>query len=201
MQPCSCQHVSKSRKLCGCLADPNGLHAAQCKVGGAPYAAHAEGCHILLGAVTAAGFQGLREQIVPELARPGLLSPQLDIEGWGLMGQDRLLIDFTLRHPLASRYSSVPAATSTAASEKQDHYGRTQGLTVRTAALEVYGRHGEELRTLLDYLADLSRHRERSLGLPPSRWLKKWRAQLSSMTAHFLGRAIQQARSGPMPAT
>ena len=196
MPGCSCQHTShsgNSRKKCGELADPDGHHAIMCKVGGAPYAIHGQGCNTLLSAATAAGFQGRREQIVPELARPGLKSPQLDIEGWGLMGQERLLIDFTVRHPLASRYETTASATATAADEKAGHYRQAQGLHVQTAALEVYGRHGAGLEKLLEYLADLARQRERAFGLAPTRWLKKWRCQLSSLTAHFVGRAIQQA--------
>ena len=200
MPACACQHTTAAKggspgKKCNALADPQGHHACLCKVGGAPYAAHGQGCHILFEASTTAGFQSRREQIVPELARPDLLSPQLDVEGWGVMGQERLLIDFTIRHPFANRYATTTTSTPTniAAGEKAGHYGTTQTLHIRTAALEVYGRHGDGMTQLLEYLADLARQRERALGQAPSRWLKRWRAQLSNVAAHLVGRAVQQA--------
>ena len=163
-----------------------------CKVGGAPYAAHSQGCQYLYEASIQAGYQSRREQIVPELATAACLSPQLDIEGWGLFGHARLLIDFTIRHPLAERYT-ISSATKTAAGEKATHYPRQQGLEVRTAAVEVYGKHGKDLQNLREHLADLARQRERSLGVAPTRWLRRWRVQLSSMLAHHVGRAVQQA--------
>ena len=197
MPSCSCQHKStptdgSAPKTCLATADRTGHHAVQCKVGGAPYAAHGQGCHILHAASIQAGYQSRQEQIIPELATTKCPAPQLDVEGWGLRSQTRLLIDFTLRHPLAARYE-VRSATAAASGEKSTHYPPRQGLRVRTAAMEVYGRHGAGLTALLNDLADLARQRERSFGLAPTRWLKRWRAQLSSMAAHLVGRAVRSA--------
>ena len=197
MPACSCQHTTKAKpgappRTCLERADTTGLHATLCKVGGAPYAAHGEGCHILYEATVHAGYQSRREQIVPEFASPACLSPQMDIEGWGLLGQGRLLVDFTVRHPLAARYNNrTPASAATG--EKTAHYQPTQGLHAQVATLEVYGRHAEGLQSLLEHLADLARVRERQLGLAPTRWLRRWRAQLSYVAARFVGRAVQTA--------
>ena len=100
---------------------------------------------------------------------------------------------FSIRHPGAAHYSVGQDATVVAGREKQDHYGARQGLHVRTAAMEVYGRFGEELTALLDQLADLARQRDLQYGLPPTKWLRKWHAQLSLVTARLVGRAIQKA--------
>ena len=164
-----------------------------CKCGGAPYCAHSQGANILLKASQQAGYQSRREQVIPELATAACRSPQLDVEGWSTAGCDRLLIDFSIRHPGAARYSTGQQATVVAGREKTDHYGSSQGLHVRTAAMETYGCHGEELCSLLEQLADLARQREFAFGLPPTRWLRRWRAQLSLATAHMVGRAIQSA--------
>ena len=187
-------------RQCGAAADPNGEHAINCKIGGAPYAVHSEGCHILWEAEVAAGFQARREQVIPELATSKCASPQLDVEGWGLRGQRRSLIDFTVRNPLASRYEGRSTETL-AATDKERSYPRKQGLVVTAASIETFGRHSDGLRQLLEYLADLARQREKSFGQTPSRWLRRWRVQLSTSLAHFVGRAVQQARPSSSPST
>ena len=196
MAPGICHHQkggeqAKTRTICNAPTTPDGEHAVTCKCGGAPYGAHSQGCHFISGAVQRAGYQSRREQVIPELASAGCQAPQLDIEGWSTTGLDRLLIDFSIRHPHASHYSTGQCATVVAGREKADHYGSRQGLTVRTAAMETYGRHGEDLVALLAQLADLARQREIAFGLPPTRWLRRWRAQLSFTVARMVGRAIQ----------
>ena len=194
----SCAHTAvKDNKTCGAGADPRGHHAVTCKIGGAPYAAHSQCCHILSEAAQQAGYQARREQVVPELATSKCSAPQLDIEGWGLHGQARLLIDFTLRHPMALRYTDMKSPTAAAANEKAAHYPARQGLHVQTAAMETYGAFGDDLTQLLETLADHARLRERSLGLAPSRWLRRWRSQLSSAAAGMVGRAVVSASERP----
>ena len=198
MSPGVCHHQkggdqAKQRSTCFAPVDPHGHHAVTCKCGGAPYCAHSQGANVLLQASVSAGYQSRREQVVPELASAKCQAPQLDVEGWSTVGLSRLLIDFSIRHPGAARYSVGQDATVVAGREKQGHYGSRQGLLVRTAAMETYGRLGEECTELLDQLADLARQRDRRHGLPPTKWLHKWRAQLSLVTARLVGRAIQQA--------
>ena len=194
MPSMTCQLKTKDQqRLCNERADPLGHHAVICKVGGAPYAAHSNGCHILQQAAIQAGYQAKREQVVPELASAKCMSPQLDIEGWGLHGQPRLLVDFTIRHPAASRYAAGRSSTAAATDEKLAHYQPRGGLQVQVAALEVYGKHGAGLRTLLEGMADQARQRDVAMGAKPGRWLKRWRAQLSHTAAACVGRAIQQA--------
>ena len=122
MQPCACQHTTQQQpttqsKVCQHRCDQKGHHAVLCKTGGAPYAAHSEGCNILYGASQQAGYQSKREQVIPEMATEKCKSPQLDVEGWGQQGQSRLLIDFTYRHPLAYRYAKEDKATARAEGE------------------------------------------------------------------------------------
>ena len=148
---------------------------------------------MLFHASQAGGYQSKREQVVPELASQSCKAPQLDIEGWSLQRGARLLVDFTFRHPLSSRYSTGQEATEVAAREKDVHYVGRQGLHVQTAAMEVYSRHGADLADLLARLADAARQRDRAFGRAPQRWLRKWRIQLSAVAAKFAGRAVQKA--------
>ena len=199
MQAGTCRHLSggghaaKIKSACNAPADPDGHHAVQCKTGGAPYAAHSQGSNILLAATQQAGYQARREQIVPEFATPACPSPQIDVEGWSTTGLQRLLIDFSIRHPASSHYSVGQIPTEVADREKAGHYVGRQGLKVICAAMETYGRHGAGLTALLEQLADLARERERAFGLPPTRWLRRWRAQLSCTVAKLVGRSIQTA--------
>ena len=198
MEACACQHVTrKGGRLCGERSDSKGHHAMTCKVGGAPYAAHGQGCHILHQAHGQAGFQCKREQIVPEFASSKCPSPQLDLDAWSLQGAERLLVDFTIRHPLAGRYVMCGDATKASEKEKLVDYPARAGLTVVPAAMETYGRHGESLRRLLETLADRARQRDLSFGHAPGRWLKRWRAQLSHAMATFVGRAVQSSETAP----
>ena len=175
-----------------------------CKVGGAVYAAHNEGCDILHEAAKAAGYQSRREQIVVEFATATCLSPKLDIEGWGVAWAERLLVDFTIRNPLADRYATGEArsdAAATAEEEKEQRYPPRGGVRVRGAALELYGKHGEGMRALLAEFADRARERERASGVATTRWIRRWRVQLSAVTVRLVGRAIQKAQSAPPPAS
>ena len=198
MPSMACQHRPRgSQRVCGGRADPLGHHAVTCKTGGAPYALHGQGCHILMGAMQQAGYQTLREQVIPELATSECKTPVLDLEGWSTRAMPRLLVDFTVRHPTAARYRQSDgcnaSATVVAEREKQQHYPTRAGLGVTVAAMEVYGRFGHDLTCLLEQLSDLAQQRDRAFGHKPGRWLHRWRVQLSHATACFLGRAIQQA--------
>ena len=201
LAPGICAHTTKSNppKRCTEILDTHGLHACTCKVGGALYAAHGSGCHVLFQAVQSGGYQSLREQIVPEFATQSTPSPQIDVDGWGLLGQTRLLVDFTIRNPLAERYCNrdLNAAAHT---DKTSHYAAAHGLHVTPATIDTFGRHSPDLAYLLEHLADLARTREKQMGLPPTRWLRKWRAQLSSILAHMVGRAICEAAETPADA-
>ena len=196
----TCQHRSKhSQKMCSERADALGHHAVSCKIGGHQYAVHGRSCHILQQAMFQAGYQALREQIVPELATASCPSPQLDLDGWCLQLDERLVIDFTMRHPEAQRYSGIDAMAK-AFKEKHAHYPARAGVSVCAASMEVYGRFGDELAGLLEFLSHRARQRDYAFGCTPNRWLRRWRVQLSHAAAAFVGRAIQQALVVQRPA-
>ena len=201
LAPALCAHTTQPTKAsparqCAQPLDRMGLHACMCKVGGALYAGHGCGCSVLYHATQQAGYQARREQIVPEFATSSLPSPQIDIDAWGLLGQPRLLVDFTIRHPLAQRYQQRSTHAS-AQAEKTTHYPPTHGLHVVPATMDTYGRHSPDLTRLLEHLADSARTKEIQSGLAPTRWLRRWRAQLSYVVAHMAARAVLSAAPEP----
>ena len=201
LSPGLCAHSTKPTKdgpprQCVQQLDQHGLHACTCKVGGALYAGHGCGCNVLYHAIQQAGYQARREQVVPEFATPKLLSPQIDIDAWGLLGQPRLLADFTIRHPFAQRYEQQ-SPHAKAHDEKTTHYAPTQGLHVTPATMDTYGRHSPDLARLLEHLADLARLKESQSGLAPTRWLRRWRAQLSYVVSHMAARSVLSAAPEP----
>ena len=200
-RPGYCQHVSRRQQgrgpVCGAALDGKGLHATMCKVAGEVNVLHDSGCQIILGAARAAGFHGLAEQVVPELRTAARKEPRLDIEAWGHPAQPRLLLDFTVRDPAASRYAdlrSEPAGTAAQGErEKAKEYPALGGVSVRGLCMERLGRHGPGLAQLLHELADMARRRDADRGQAPRRWLKIWRSQLSGVAVRSRQRAVATA--------
>ena len=143
-----------------------------------------------------------REQIIPELATAKCPSPVMDCDAFGLAGADRLLIDFTLRFGMVDRYKlgkrACPAAS--AESDKQLRYLPMGGVSVRGVGMEVLGRHGPELTSLLAELADRARISAIQHGRAPARLLRKWRCQLSSICARLVGRQVTLSQAGAVHA-
>ena len=201
VKPGPCQLVRQSkcgeRQVCGQLMDAAGAHCVSCKVGGAVIAAHGEGCQILADATREAGYTCRREQVTPELATDDRPSPVMDCDAWGVAGAERLLIDFTLRAGGAARYGqgSRAAAAASAEADKLKAYPTQNGVSVRGVAMEVLGKHGPELQTLLHELADRARATAIQQGRAPARHLHRWRCQLACMCARFVGRQAAQSQA------
>ena len=202
--PCQLTRVTKGEehKACGVLMDAAGRHCIACKIGGAVHAAHAEGCNILASASRDAGYFCRREQIIPELATKALPSPVLDCDAFGLAGASRLLIDFTLRCSTADRYrwGARSNAAASAEADKGVKYPAQVGVSVRGAGMEVYGKHGPDLSMLLAELADRARAHAIQHGRAPTRFLRKWRCQLSAVCARLVGRQVTLSQAQPAPA-
>ena len=197
--PGPCQHRSArgSGSVCGHTLDSSGNHALTCKVGGEVNVLHDAGCQVVLQAARAAGMRALRQQIVPELRTAAKGEPRLDVEAWGSLAFPRLLLDFTVRDPLAARYAKLrdePAATAARAeAEKSRTYPPRGGVSVRGLCMERLGRHGPMLAQTLAELADLARQRDADRGMAPRRWLRGWRAELSAANVRSSHRAIATA--------
>ena len=200
-----CQHARANADggttACGSMADADGRHCMPCKVGGAVLAAHGEGCQVLADACRDAGFICRKEQIIPELATTACPSPKLDLDAFGVVGADRLLIDFTLRMSTAARYGHGARSNAAASGEadKQARYPPAGGISVRGAGMEVLGRHGPGLASLLEELADRARLAAVHQGRPPARFLRLWRCRLSGVAARLVGRAVVTGSGSARP--
>ena len=196
----ACRHTTTGRaqappRPCRHALDPKGVHALTCKIGGCTNTVHNAVADVIHEACKAAGYSARREQVIPELATEAVKEPRLDVEAWGVAGHGRLLLDITVRNERAERYRGNHA-TSRAEREKSTKYPAKGGVQATGIAVSVQGRHGPQLAELLDGLADLARARELSRSMAPTKWLKKWRAQIAMELARFVGRAASSAAGG-----
>ena len=118
-----------------------------------------------------AGYQTIREQVVPELATKKCPSPQLDLDAWCLELGERVVVDFTIRHPTAARYLGADAMT-TACREKHRHYPAQAGDA------RLCSRHGglRPLQQRVGWLARNARAARPTAGprlRPPTRQMAK----------------------------
>ena len=174
--------------------DPNGNHAAACNIGGGVTAIHDSVADVLYDAGRAAGYNGLREQIIAAFATPQRLEPRLDVELWGHSCAPDVLIDVTVCAPWAARYSAAPTkATTSAEIRKNGAYPATGGISVTGAAVDLLGRFGPQLSSLLDEWATLARTRDISRGVAPRRLLHAWRTRISALIARGVGQQIAAA--------
>ena len=110
------------------------------------------------------------------------------------------LLDATIRHP-ASRFvlSRVAAVRGVAAQDgvdaKAKRYPPRGGKVVTACAAETWGYVHECLDDFLADIAVLASQRQVARGVHPTRWLARWRTQLSVQIARGLGRAILAAAS------
>jgi len=108
------------------------------------------------------------------------------------------LVDVSVRHPGSFRYTALAwkedgYANSIAETEKQVRYPPTGGRRVIAGAVETWGRCGPELLSLLFSLAGFAQARDLARGLPPQRYLKKWRLYLTSGICRALSRAFNDS--------
>ena len=190
-------------------------HAFTCKCGGGVVDMHGGVAHIVWEAMRAAGYRALREVVVPEWSvrrapvhngrdlRSQLPFEEavLDVVGWGAVHSSQCIVDTTVRHPLAKKYMPQAAHTDgyanlKAAEIKATRYPDRAGLHLTTASIESFGRLGKDFEALLNDLAAAANHKQRSRGLPKTRWLHKWKSSLSLVLARGTARSVSEALHG-----
>ena len=196
----TCQHraAAGADRVCRQPNDPWGHHALLCKLGGGLTATHNAICSILLQATRAAGYSALKEQVVAELACPARKEPRVDVDAWGVAAEPRVLLDLTVTCPFAQRYADKDAAHC-GELRKDKEYPARAGLAVTGVAVDVFGRPGPALQTLLARLGDLARQRDIDVGTQPRRWLHRWRVRISVELARGCARLFSSAESSSAP--
>ena len=108
------------------------------------------------------------------------------------------LFNVTICHPANNSIVIVAArnvghAAEQGAKKKLKRYPASRGKTILPCSMETWGYMGKHLTSLLRELAGLASRRHRERGIQPTRWLQKWRTQISMSIALHIGRAIIDA--------
>ena len=203
-----CQHHSaRDADLeCNQIMDVHGDHCIICGIGGHLFMRHDAVNHILAEAARASGYTALMEQTIPELVSVKSLADgsvrvteaRLDIELCGHAYAPDHLIDATVRHASTGKSTHAAARVAGHAAEmgvkaKAKRYPSCHGRVVLGCAIETGGYTSKTLDALLEELAGLAARRQRQRGVLPTRWLVKWRTQLSMAVARCIRRAIVES--------
>ena len=125
----------------------------------------------------------------------------LDVWALGIPETPDLLLDITVRNPVADRYRSSAAkgeavAAAHAEQDKFDRYPAAGGRQVWPVAYEVYGRAGEQAEQLLELLAAAARRRAHRRGKAAGQELQRWRARLDAVLQRAVAAQVLSARVG-----
>ena len=193
-------------QYCEEVLDRYGDHATTCNCGPYISARHAAVNDILAQAGRDAGYAALLEQVVPELGlrkrkRDGRIifeEARLDVELFGHPTAPDRLLDGTVRHPAARHIVrkaalSVGAAAKDGVETKEKRYPPRAGKSVIPCAVETWGHVDAKLDGLLADLAVLASQRQIDRGVQPTKWLSRWRTQISLQLAMSISKAILMA--------
>ena len=97
-----CENESGEGQQCAEPIDLLGDHATQCKIGPHVNHKHDAACDQLCNFVEEVGASARREVIV--LERCDSILQRLDVRGYGAADVGDLILDVTVRHPMAARY-------------------------------------------------------------------------------------------------
>ena len=114
-----------------------------------------------------------------------------------------LLVDVTVRHPMAAAYQPGAshedgAAAMVAEEKKMERYPEAAGRRVTPFAVETWGRLGPHAEQLLQMLAaEATRHhRRRGHAATANAFMRKWRATLDAVLRKGMARALIACRCG-----
>ena len=131
----------------------------------------------------------------------------LDVEAVDIELGPKHVFDITVRNPLAKRYrKQIPVAGThgsaitldsfsclIAQAEKRKRYPDTDNLQVKTMAVEVFGRIGDEMLGHLQSLATAAGRHDRAFGRPIVRWLTRWTTASSFAVARGIANSIENS--------
>jgi hypothetical protein len=176
--------AAKTMEECGDAWDAYGDHAASCAYGPLRIKRHDNIAECLADVIEETGAHVRREAYIKAFST--LQSEAwLDIWAFGGLHIEDLLVDVTVRHPMASAYQPAAAsldgsAASSAEGQKLERYPASGGRAITPFAIETWGRLGASAEHLLQTLAsEAIRHaRRRGHDATAGSFLRKWRATL-----------------------
>ena len=194
--------AAKTMTECGETLDRYGDHAVCCSYGPLRIKRHDAIADSLSDMIAETGAHVRREAYVRAFCTP---AHEAWIDIWAFAGlhiQD-LLIDVTVRHPMASAYQPGAASTTGAAAEaaeaqKIERYPACGGRKVVPFAIESWGRLGQHAEHLLESLAaEATRHAQRrGRDATAGSFLRRWRATLDAVLQKGIAKSLMSARQG-----
>ena len=170
-------------------------------------AVHAELADTICDFIEEGGAYARREAFVKEIrprcstGRRQHTEAYLDVWGWGTVDIPDLLVDVTVRHPMAARCLPRSAQTEgfacqLAVEDKAKQYPAAGGRCVHTFAVESWGRLGSTGEAVLEVLAAAAATLDRRRGREPRSRLQRWRAQVDGVLQRGVAHALEAARFG-----
>ena len=198
-----CQNFAAfTEEYCNEQLDAHGDHAIICSYGPLRIKKHDQYADYVAEILCETDAHVRREAWVKEFSTPAA-DAWLDVWAFGGMTVQDVLIDVTIRHPMATAYQPLAshedgAAASKAETDKLDRYPARGGRSVTPFAVETWGRLGETAEHALEeFAAEATRHKRlRGFDANAASFLRRWRACLDAVLCKGVARSLAAARYG-----
>ena len=203
----TCKKVSaKHNEECDKPLGECWMHAVTCKWGPSINFVHGSLAKKLCEFGKEAGGIVRREVVIPEFQREGTNGPEdaiADVTIHGTAAAYEMLLDVTIRHPGAGRYTEAGikdgVAAKKAEEEKKTKYPPRGGREMIPMAIEAYGRWGEIGLQTLRALAGAANDEVEMRGgeRDAQATMRRWLAETDLALIRGMARAIREATEGP----
>ena len=198
-----CQNFAASTgECCNEQLDAHGDHAVICSYGPLRIKKHDQYADYVAEILCETDAHVRREVWVKEFRTPAA-DAWLDVWAFGGMTIQDVLIDVTIRHPMATAYQPSAsqedgAAARNAEAAKVERYPTSGGRSVTPFAVETWGRLGETAEHALEeFAAEATRHKRlRGFDASAASFLRRWRACLDAVLSKGIARSLNAARHG-----
>ena len=194
-----CANRRQDGTACGADLDPDHVHALDCPIGPLRTRRHDDIADEYAVILEECGAIARREAYVHELSDHR--EAWLDVWAMGVPEIPDLLLDISVRNPMAGRYCACAAkqcgaAAAEAEREKADRYPAAGGREVWPVTYEVFGRAGDQAERLLCFLAAAARRRAHRRGRAAGQELQRWRARIDATLQRGVAAQLLAARVG-----
>ena len=194
-----CANRRRDETVCGAPLDEYRCHALDCPIGPLRNQRHDNLADEYATILEECGAIARREAYVHEMSDHR--EAWLDVWALGVPELPDLLLDITVRNPVADRYRAGAAradgaAAAEAEEEKAKRYPAAGGRAVWPVAYEVFGRAGDQAEHLLGFLAAVARRRAYRRGRSAGQELQRWRARIDAALQKAVAAQLLAARVG-----
>ena len=210
--------ATETNRVCGAQLDSEGIHANLCETGPTRYRPHTAVTSSIQIVAKEARTEVATEEIIPHLHQTKIqdewvftaalpqqtqLDPQyetrearMDLQLWNPHWPMEMLVDVTVRNPLAARYVAQASirsnhANDEAKKDKMRRYGPAS--RVKCAAIEIYGRMHDDFK---DVLHNLDSAASLLSALPRRPSFERWAHRIQTALSRAVVRNIITAHGG-----